>query len=160
MTVARAFSGIRGAFWRCVALLTMTDTTLAEFQSSTTLIAMGVLMLDPWPTLPGLGSRAVQLHMVSLMSEHQWGILFFGFGLLQSIANLARASYPRQLLAFMASCIFGLMAALGAISKPAGFFLPVFGVAALVQALVYLRVSIARDVRENCRKGGSTNAAA
>lgn len=127
-----------------VRRLTVTDTTIAEFQSSTTFLAMSVLMLDPWPTLTAVNVPIFVL-MLQIMSEPQWGVLFLVVGAGQSIVNLFGFQYGRKLLAFIAAVVWGLLFALGCMASPPSFFVPVCGVACAVQGLVYLRLAVMQE---------------
>lgn len=137
--------GLLGHLAAFVRRLTVTDTTLAEFQSSTTLLAMAALMLDPWPTLTGVSVPVFQL-MMSLTSEHGWGFVFLIVGMLQSAVNLTQHQSGRKVMAFIAAVLWGLLFALGCMARPISFFVPVCGSACVVQALTYLRLGILQEV--------------
>lgn len=133
--------GILGTF---VRRLTVTDTTLAEFQSSTTFLAMAMLMLDPYPTLTGVNVPIFVL-MLHITSEFGWGIVFLCVGVAQSLANLLQSAPARKVMAFVAASAWGLLFALGCFASPPSFFVPVCGAACFVQCLVYLRLGILQE---------------
>lgn len=132
-----------GAF---VKRLTLTDTTLAEFHSSTTFLTMAILMLDPYPTLsaPGIQVPIFTL-MTQITTETGWGLIFLVIGALQSMMNILKHTYGRKVMAFLSAILWGLLCALGSMATPPSFFVPVCGTAALVQALVYLRLGLLQE---------------
>lgn len=132
-----------GAF---VRRLTVTDTTLAEFNSSTMLLGMAILMLDPWPTLDAQGINIpIFRAMLEIASEHGWGFIFLALGVLQSGANLGGNIALRKIAAFAAAVLWGLLMSLGFVTYPPSFFVPVCGAMCLVQAVVYLRLSLLQE---------------
>ena len=138
-TIFRRFTE---AVWNFLALLTLTHTTLAEFQSSTTLLFMGAWFLLPGPV------TSANARLVEIMPEAQWGLLFLGVGLCQSVANVFRVSYARQFAAIVATFLFATLASFGFLVRPAWPFAPaVFAAAALVQGLVFVSLSLARMYR-------------
>lgn len=144
--VHRRLPGLFESLGSFVRRLTVTDTTLAEFNSSTMLLGMAVLMLDPWPTLDASGVNIpIFRAMLSITSEHGWGFFFLSIGALQSAANLADRLALRKLAAFVAATLWGLLAMLGTMTHPPSFFLPVCGSMALVQAAVYLRLGLLQE---------------
>lgn len=142
--IERATRRLKAILSRSFALLTSTDTTIAEFQSSVTLIVMGLILLASGDQLHAfLPVHAVMLH---IMSEPAWGLLFLGIGAAQSLANLLRASYGRKFTAFWSAVTFGLLALIGASANPPGLAMavPLFSVFSITQGIVFLRISVAR----------------
>jgi hypothetical protein len=136
-----SFIEVLGSF---VKRLTITDTTLAEFHSSTTFLAMAALMLDPYPTLSGVQVPIFTL-MLQITTEFGWGLIFLVIGGAQSIVNITRYQYGRKVAAFFSAVLWGLLFALGWMASPPSFFVPVCGTACLVQCLVYLRLGLLQE---------------
>lgn len=135
--------GLKALVDGLIRLLTETDTTLAEFGSSTTLLLCGALLLLPYDALSAspwpLGAA-----MLSVMSENLWGGLFLGLGIVQSVANLKRNVPWRRRTAFASAAVFGFIGMLGARVRP----ISLFGAMCKVQALVQVLVGLHLGVRE------------
>ena len=134
--------GFKKVFDRFLHVLTETDTTLAEFGSSTSLLAIGVILAMPSESL------ASNIPLFSLMlnvaPEAPWWALFFlSLGVAQSLANLNRRIQVRRPLAFACATAFGFLGLLGTISTAPVLILgALFLVQSLVNALVYLRLGL------------------
>lgn len=141
-----------------IGMLTLTDTTLAEFQSSTTLLFFAFIFLNPWPTLTALPDPYSAMSRV--MSEREWGAACLVLGGWQSAANWQRNGTGRKVAAFIACLFFSFISVLLAIvsadvaSGPIFFgvptrpVIPCLLVMSFVQALVYLRLSLRAAQRE------------
>ena len=144
-------------FWKLIKtlidMLTNTGTTLAEFQSSTTLLVLGWVFLNPWPTLTLL---PVYNSMLAVMPEWAWGVACALLGAWQSASNLRHDKKNRRLSAFVIACFFGflmflLMMSSARTSPQSPFFgvptypvIPFLGIASLTQAFVYLHLSVGK----------------
>lgn len=134
----------RRAFDNLIRLLTATDTTLAEFASSTTLIAIGGILAMPsdalTPTVPLFQS------MLNVMPEHpHWSACFIGLGIFQAVANLTRSHPARRYAAFCCAAFYGFVGFLGVYVHPISLLGATFKVHSLVQALVYLHLGVGRE---------------
>lgn len=141
-----------------IGMLTLTDTTLAEFQSSTTLLFFAFIFLNPWPTLTALPDPYSVMSKV--MSESGWGVTCLILGGWQSTVNWQRNGTGRKVAAFIACLFYGFLSVLLAIVSAdavggTGFFgvptrpvIPCLLVMSFVQALVYLRLSLRAAQRE------------
>ena len=131
-----------------IRMLTETSTTLAEFVSSTTLIFLGLLMLQPFEsgylTREVLSQTASPLTnmMLALMRENAWGALFLVFGVFQAVANLSRSFRARRLAAFCCGLLFTFIGLLGVSVRPVSLFGAMCKVHAIGQGLVYLTLGV------------------
>jgi len=133
LQVKRLFDGF-------LRLLTETDTTLAEFTSSTTLLFVGAILALPTAALV---PRVPLFHsMASFWPEMAWAACFFALGTIQSAANLSRNRKARRSAAFVAASFFGFLGILGASVHPISILGVVFGVHALTQGITYLRLGM------------------
>ncbi len=121
-------------------LLTQTDTTLAEFLSSSALMAVGFIMALPQETLT-LGTPMYEA-MRRFLPEGGWALAFFAFGLFQSVANLTRNKKMRRLAAFWCFVFFGFVGALGAVVYPVSLFGAFCKVDAVGNAIIYLQLRV------------------
>jgi hypothetical protein len=136
--------------------LTITNTTLAEFQSSVTLLFFAVIFLNPWPTLSRL---PVYGSMLYLMPEWGWGVTCLVLGAMQGVVHALRYMTGRIIAAFCSCAFYGFLSVLLAMASSnvpdSPFFgvptypvIPCLAVSSLVQAFVYLRLSLRQDARE------------
>jgi hypothetical protein len=125
--------------------LTETDTTLAEFWSSTMLLGLGVMFLDSGETL--IANVPFHAHLMALMSERHWGLLLGSVGIFQAVSNLARANYARQFTAITASFLFFTLAFLAHATAPVSPFFAVFGTSGIVMSVSYISLSLAHERR-------------
>lgn len=143
--MAVMFEKIRRMLWNFLSLFTLTDTTLVEFESSTTLILLGVMLLLPGQSL--LQTTPFHAILLALLPEPWWGVIALAFGLGQSLANMLRLSWGRKASAFGCACLYGFLAICAL--KVKSIFLPFLFTLSLVQAFVYLRITIAREQLKN-----------
>ena len=121
-------------------LLTETETTLAEFTSSMTLLFVGVILAMPTEALV---PRVPLFHsMAAFWPELAWAGCFFILGAIQSAANLSRHRKARRNAAFVAACFFGFLGILGASVHPISILGCVFGIHAFTQGITYLRLGM------------------
>jgi FtsH-binding integral membrane protein len=120
-------------------LITESDTTLAEFWSSTMLVVMGAWLLVPFApgTFATLPTYKLMAHMAP---EWIWGFAAMGLGAVQSFANLARNRGVRRSAAFVCSIFLGFVAMLVFISVPESLMPPICGVAAFLDGVVFLHL--------------------
>jgi len=119
--------------------LVRTDTTLIEFQSSTTFLAFAAMMFSGehlFSNLPIYGA------MQRFASERVWGLVCLLLGGVQSAANLYHHRHWRRTAAFGAACGWAFIAILIELVTPWTTALPVYAGFSLMQAIVYLRLSI------------------
>jgi hypothetical protein len=125
--------------------LTVTETTLVEFWSSTMLLWLGAMFLDSGETL--IANVPFHAHLMALMPEHQWGILLGSVGLLQSFANAMHAEYARKFTAITTAGLFFILAFLAHATEPVSPFFAVFGTSGLVMSVAYISLSLAHERR-------------
>lgn len=125
-----------------LSLLTLTSTTIAEFQSSTTFLLLGLFLAMPWGEL----NPSVPYHaeLLTIMPETAWVAAFLCLGVAQSVANIGRHSFWRMAMAFVAATSWTYLSILGMLVHPPSLFAPAFVGMALVQALCFLVMSRAR----------------
>jgi hypothetical protein len=123
-----------------IRLLTETDTTLAEFGSSLTLLLVGVILLQPGAQL-SLNVPLFEL-MRAVMPEPLWALASLTLGCLQSWGNLRDNLRARRWASFSCVFMFGFIAALGASVHPLSVLGSVMGAHAVVQVIVYLRLGV------------------
>lgn len=144
---------IRGILEKLVALLTDTQTTIAEFQSSLALFLLTKLFWDSSPTLSSLEPYAV---MVRVAPEWLWGLVCFVIATFQTIGNLKKRSCIRRVAAFSSSIFAAFVVILIALSDAATPPLVAFCLAtSLVQFVVYLRLSLAHDGKAALVRGAA-----
>jgi hypothetical protein len=127
---------------RLLALLLRTDTTLAEFWSSTMLLAWGIGFLDPWPEPAGCAESIVAQSVGEFGGEVLLGSICLLLGAAQSFGNLKGSRRVRRVSAFCASVFFGFLCILALGWMPSAVFAKTTAVASFVQAIVYLRLSL------------------
>ena len=121
-------------------LLTETETTLAEFTSSMTLIFVGLILAMPTDALV---PRVPLFHsMAAFWPEMAWAGCFFLLGVVQSAANISRLRTSRRYVSFLAACFFGFLGILGLSVHPISILGCVFGVHAFTQGITYLRLGM------------------
>ena len=150
-----------------VLLVTLTATTGLEALSSWMLTGMGFALALPGSALNP--AFEFHRHLLSLMSEAGWASAFLTLGLSQTAVNLARfsdsvrlaqfASAARQFLALCCMMMFLFLSDL-AWGTPQGivFAIPAFGVMAVGQLLVFLRIADMRHVKKQRTVSGETTA--
>ena len=134
--------GIKKMLDRFLVVLTETDTTLAEFGSSTSLLFIGLILAAP---VASLDAKIPLFNlMLNVAPEAPWWALgFISLGAAQSFANLNRRIEIRRVLAFVCATAFGFLGLLGTISTAPVLILgSLFMVQSLVNALVYLRLGL------------------
>lgn len=133
-------SSARILFDKLLHLLTVTDTTLFEFCSSTTLVVMGLTLAHPAESL----TDTVPLFrlMRYLAPEWAWSAVFLIAGVIQSIANLRLHPKARRLAAGLACFAFGTVACCGMAPRPISLLGMVLGVQAAVDAFVFVRLGV------------------
>ena len=124
---------------RMLSLFTRTETSLGEFWGSTMLIAMGVWLLLPMSTFSVIPAYRF---MGTVAPEPVWGIASLGLGLFQSAGNISKVRRMRSTGSFVASVLFGFVAALAIISQPESLLAPICGTASFVEGVIYLRLSV------------------
>ena len=135
----RARGWLRRALEKVHDLLTETDTSLFEFVSSTGLVVMGLWLL--WPFRPDtFETGAVGPVLAAVFPEPLWALIFIGFGILQSQANLHRNRDARRITAFASACVYGYLCAVAFFHEPASLFVPLFGVLSGVGAFATLHL--------------------
>jgi hypothetical protein len=127
---------------RFVRLVTDTDTTIAEFWGSTTLLLMGFWFILPYRTFDTIPAYHI---MAEMMDEEGWGLCTIFLGLVQAVGNITKRYYFRVPGAFFASVMYLFVASLAISSEPASLLAPICGTASFVEGLVYLRLSFLKD---------------
>ena len=130
--------GFRDLLNSLVRLLTVTDTTLAEFWGSTMLILMGVWLLLPMDTFRSIPAYRV---MDSVAPEATWGLAAIAVGGFQAFGNLSRSLPSRSHSAFVASVMFGFVAVLAIRSSSESLLAPICGTASFIEGVIYLRLA-------------------
>jgi hypothetical protein len=134
--------GLRNLLDAFLRMLTETDTTLTEFCSSTSLLAIGAVLLFPMEVL----QRDVPLLRIwldVLPNHFLWALVFLIIGGYQSFANVGRRAYARRGAAFMAFVFFGFFGALAFVRSPTVLILGIlFAVQSFTQGLVYLHLGL------------------
>lgn len=133
-------AGLRRIFESLVRLLTETDTTLAEFASSTVCVCVGALLA--LPTVALTPSVPLFSLMAYCLPEWAWATLFVTVGLAQALGNLFRIRWARRASAFILFTLFGFLGVLGGMAHPVSVLGTVFGVHSIVQGIVYLRLGV------------------
>jgi hypothetical protein len=136
---------VRRLIERVIDMLMSRETSLAEFWSSTWLLSWG-----GWTIVSHLAAHPEDTFAIGtsyrLLSEiapdWSWGLAAVGLGLAQAGMNLKKWRKGRRNVAFIVACFFAFVGALILVPTPASATPPVWAVAALVQALVYLRLSL------------------
>jgi hypothetical protein len=121
-----------------VRLLFETDTTLAEFGSSTTLIFLGAILALPEESL--ISGSGLFVQMKHVIPEGGWSALFLLLGSAQAAANLTRSPRWRRRVAFTLAVVFAFVGFLGARVTPISLFGAVCKVQAIVMSLVGLHL--------------------
>jgi hypothetical protein len=120
-------------------LITESDTTLAEFWSSTMLVVVGAWLLVPFSpsTFTALPTYRLMSH---LAPEWCWGFAAMGLGAVQSFANLTRNRDARRNSAFVNSIFLGFVAMLVFVSVPESLMPPLCGTAAFLDGVIFLHL--------------------
>jgi hypothetical protein len=134
--------GLRNLLDAFLRMLTETDTTLTEFCSSTSLLAIGAVLMLPTELLQR--DSPFFRTMLDMLPNHiLWAFVFLAIGGYQSFANVRRQIYARRGAAFMAFVFFGFFGALGFLRTPPVLVLGlVFIIHSFTQGLVYLHLGL------------------
>ncbi len=127
---------------RLVALLVRTETSLAEFWSSTLLLVWAAGFFSRAPLPEGNAVHEIAVMVRPIGGQLFLGVLCLTVGLAQSIGNLAGYYRLRQLSAFVTAVLYGFLSLLGFHAVPTAIFNRTAAVAALVSGIVYLRFSL------------------
>jgi hypothetical protein len=134
--------GLRNLLDAFLRMLTETDTTLTEFCSSTSLLAIGLVLLFPMDTLQR-DVPLLRLWLDVLPNHFLWAFVFLIIGGYQSVANVKHKVYARRGAAFMAFVFFGFFGALAFVRSPTVLILGIlFAVQSFTQGLVYLHLGL------------------
>lgn len=136
--VAKASNGFHRLLDAAMEMLTRTETTLAEFISSTTLIYVGVVLALPEQGL--VAGSGLYTAMRRLMPEGWWAVVFLAAGLFQSFANLYRSQFLRRMAASVAAAVFAYIGFLGIRVSPVSLFGAMCKAHALGQVIVWLHL--------------------
>lgn len=120
-------------------LVTETDTTIAEFAGSLSLLSLGVWLI--WPFSPDTFEAVpVYRHLGHLAAEPLWGIAALGLAGFQTAANLSRSRPSRRAAALAASAFFGFISVLAYFGLHASLIVPLCASAAFIQGLIVLHL--------------------
>jgi hypothetical protein len=126
---------------KVLQVLTETDTTLAEFWTSTMLFGWALFFFDPWPA----GSGTIYFHMAQVLPELVWGILCGALAIVMSYGNVTRTLRFRRVGAFLSSVLFLFVTMIGMAADIHALYVPTYATNSLVMAVVYLRLSVGEN---------------
>jgi hypothetical protein len=132
--------GFRKLFQQFIKILTTTDTTLAEFASSTTLILIGGVLAQPGAQLTA--NTPLFVLMLHVAPEWVWALVLLAVGALQSAGNLVHGMGARRVAAMLSFIAFGFVCVLGLSVTPLSILGATLGVQAFVMGIVYLRLGV------------------
>jgi hypothetical protein len=137
-----AFSTMEKKAGGLIAMLVRTDTTIAEFWSSTLLIAWSLFFAFP---ISRPRSEVMQ-DLVDMMGPvgGRWTLaaICLGLGAAQALANFNRHRKWRRKLAFGCSVFYGFISILTFYALAGAILVYTAAVCSLVSGVIYLRLSL------------------